>query len=134
MNGLTDWKVESYERRKEYLMNSRTEVLRRLGLRSPARSDERPIAKSELLGQSRPHQYSSLEPADFSILTAPLGPPLSIRGVAELIGCSTWTVRQKYLPAGLPYHRLTPNGKLIFYRNQIIRWLLREQQKRGVPL
>lgn len=60
-----------------------------------------------------------------------LGAPLSIREVASVIGCSSWTVRQRYLPAGLPYHRLTPNGKLIFYKNQIIRWLLARQQKGG---
>jgi hypothetical protein len=62
-------------------------------------------------------------------LREPLGTPLSIKEAATLIGCSPWTIRQRYLPAGLPHHRLTPNGKLIFYRNQIIRWLLTEQQK-----
>jgi hypothetical protein len=61
----------------------------------------------------------------------PLGAPLSIREVALIIGCSPWTVRQGYIPAGLPHHRLTPNGKLIFYKNQIIRWLLAHQQKGG---
>ena len=30
----------------------------------------------------------------------PLGMPLSIREVAKLIGISTWTIRQKYLPLG----------------------------------
>jgi hypothetical protein len=62
-------------------------------------------------------------------LTEPLGAPLSIREVAGVFGCSPWTVRQRYLPAGLPHHRLTPNGKLIFYKNQVIRWLLARQQK-----
>jgi hypothetical protein len=62
----------------------------------------------------------------------PLGEPLAIHDAAAVIGCSASTVRQRYLPAGLPHHRLTPNGKLIFYRNQIIRWLLREQQKGGI--
>jgi len=61
----------------------------------------------------------------------PLGTPLSIREVADVIGCSPWTIRQRYLPAGLPHHRLTPNGKLIFYKSQIIRWLLARQQKGG---
>lgn len=66
------------------------------------------------------------------MLTEPLGAPLSIAEAAHLIGCSPWTVRQRYLPAGLPHHRLSQNGKLIFYRNQIIRWLLRQQQKGGI--
>lgn len=62
----------------------------------------------------------------------PLGEPLSIREVALLIGCSAWNVRQQLLPRGLPHFRSRPNGKLIFYRNQVIRWLLR-QQRGGIP-
>jgi hypothetical protein len=54
---------------------------------------------------------------------------MSISQAAAIIGCSPWTVRHEYLPAGLPHHRLKPQGKLIFYRNQVIRWLLAEQQK-----
>ena|SRR5579871_3766738 len=60
-----------------------------------------------------------------------LGLPLSIREVAALIGCSSWTVRQKYMPSGLPYFRLGSTGKLIFYQNQVISWLLARQQKGG---
>jgi hypothetical protein len=63
-----------------------------------------------------------------------LGEPLDMRGVAKLIGCSGWTVRQKYVPAGLPHLRSGPNGKLLFYKNQVIRWLLRQQQKGGITL
>jgi hypothetical protein len=62
----------------------------------------------------------------------PLGPPLSIREAAALIGCSTWTVRQKYVPLGLPHFRVGSTGKLIFYKAQIIRWLLTQQQKGGM--
>jgi hypothetical protein len=61
-----------------------------------------------------------------------LGTPLSIRAVANLIGCSPWTIRQRYLPAGLPHLRSGPNGKLLFYKNQVIRWLLVQQQKGGI--
>jgi len=64
----------------------------------------------------------------------PLGEPLDMRAVAKLIGCSAWTVRQKYVPAGLPHLRSGPNGKLLFYKNQVIRWLLRQQQKGGITL
>ena len=59
----------------------------------------------------------------------PLGPPISIREVAQLLGCSAWTVRNKYLFQGLPYLRSGSQGKLIFYRNQIVRWILERQQK-----
>ncbi len=75
----------------------------------------------------RPEEVNSVAPGE------PLGTPLSIREVAILIGCSPWTVRQRYLPAGLPHMRLGRNGKLIFYKNQIIRWLLLQQQKGGIP-
>jgi hypothetical protein len=61
----------------------------------------------------------------------PLGPPLSVREAAVLIGCSAWTVRQKYLPLGLPHFRIGSTGKLIFYRTQLIRWLIARQQKGG---
>ena len=64
----------------------------------------------------------------------PLGEPLDMHAVAKLIGCSAWTVRQKYVPAGLPHLRSGPHGKLLFYKNQVIRWLLRQQQKGGFSL
>ena len=63
--------------------------------------------------------------------TDPLGAPLSIREVAALIGVSVWTVRQRYLPAGIPHSRATPQGKLLFYKHQIITWLLERQRKGG---
>jgi hypothetical protein len=76
------------------------------------------------LGQCYPQQKPSLD-------VELLGQPLSIQAVACLIGCSVWTIRHRYLPVGLPHLRLRPNGKLIFYKNQIIQWLLTEQQKGG---
>ena len=61
-----------------------------------------------------------------------LGPPLSIREVAELLGCSDWTVRHGHLPQGLPYFRSGPGGKLVFFRNQVIQWILQQQRKGGI--
>lgn len=58
-----------------------------------------------------------------------LGEPLSISFVASLLGCSVWTVRQRYLPAGLPHFRIAKTGKLVFFRNQIIAWVLATQAK-----
>ena len=52
-----------------------------------------------------------------------LGPPLHLSAVAQLIGCSPWTVRQTLIPRGLPHFRLGANGRLIFYRDQVIRWI-----------
>jgi hypothetical protein len=86
---------------------------------------------SQRLGQNCPQQCPYPEDDRPDTFCEPLGEPLSIRQVACLIGCSTWTVRQRYVPAGLPHLRLGPNGKLIFYKTQIIHWLLRQQQKGG---
>ncbi len=59
-----------------------------------------------------------------------LGTPLSIDAAARLIGCSPWSVRQTLIPQGLPHFRFTANGRLIFYRDQVIRWI-EEKQKGG---
>jgi hypothetical protein len=57
-----------------------------------------------------------------------LGTPLSIGRVAQLIGCSPWTVRQTLLPRGLPHFRFKASGRLVFYEAQIIRWIENQQQ------
>jgi hypothetical protein len=106
-------------------------VLRKSGLDLRDNLKDLLVSAPVDLGQSYPQQYPHLADAATATFTEPLGSPLSIREVAGVIGCSPWTVRQRYLPAGLPHHRLTPNGKLIFYRNQVIRWLITRQQKGG---
>ena len=78
----------------------------------------------EIPGQRDPHHYPRPEDA--------LGEPLTIREVAKLLGCSPWTVRHSYLPKGLPHLRSGPMGKLIFYRNQVVRWILQRQRKGGM--
>jgi hypothetical protein len=75
-------------------------------------------------GQRYPQQYPQSVDA--------LGDPLTIREVARLIGCSPWTVRHSYLPKGLPHMRSGRLGKLIFYRAQVVRWILQRQQKGGM--
>ena len=60
-----------------------------------------------------------------------LGEPIDIKAVARLIGCSPWTVRQVLIPKGLPCFRSGSNGKLIFYTQQVVRWIVRHQQTRG---
>jgi hypothetical protein len=78
---------------------------------------------SESLGQSYPRQNPQGEDA--------LGEPLSIREVADVIGCSDWTVRHRYLPQGLPHFRSGPAGKFVFFRKQVIAWILQQQKKGG---
>jgi hypothetical protein len=57
-----------------------------------------------------------------------LGAPLNVSETAELIGCSPWTVRQTLIPRGLPHFRFKASGRLIFYRDQVIRWIEKQQQ------
>jgi hypothetical protein len=61
-----------------------------------------------------------------------LGEPLGVREAARLIGCSAWTVRHRHMPLGLPHFRSGPSGKLVFYRNQVVRWILQQQKKGGM--
>jgi hypothetical protein len=56
-----------------------------------------------------------------------LGEPLAIAEVAKMLGCSAWTVRQRYLPLGLPHFRIGKTGKFTFYRNQVVQWILENQ-------
>ena len=78
-------------------------------------------------GQHCPTQCPPLERAR-RLPESPLGPPLSITEVATLIGCSPWTVRQRHIPKGLPYFRSGASGKLIFYTNQVVRWIETKQK------
>ena len=71
-------------------------------------------------------QANTATPAD-----SDLGAPMTIREVAQLLGCSEWTIRQRYLPKGLPHFRLSPTGKLLFFHHQIVRWVLEKQRQKG---
>ncbi|HVB35581.1 MAG TPA: helix-turn-helix domain-containing protein [Patescibacteria group bacterium] len=62
----------------------------------------------------------------------PLGEPLSIRQVAAILGCSAWTVRHRYIPDGLPHFRSGRMGKLVFFRTQVVHWILSQQKKGGI--
>jgi len=59
---------------------------------------------------------------------ARLGRPMGIRQVAELIGCSPWSVRHTWIPKGLPHFRSGASSKLIFYTDQVVRWIERQQK------
>jgi len=58
-----------------------------------------------------------------------LGEAMDVKQVAELIGCSAWTVRQKHVKKGLPCFRTGPSGRMIFYRNQVTAWILERQKE-----
>lgn len=89
---------------------------------------EKPLDSLGFLEGNRGQRYPQRNPQGADAL----GDPLTIREVARLIGCSPWTVRHSYLPKGLPHMRSGPLGKLIFYRAQVVRWILQRQQKGGM--
>lgn len=99
------------------------EQVRKAGFDPDAKPLDSLGISAEPLGQSYPQRNPQS--------VDPLGEALTIREVARLLGCSPWTVRHSYLPRGLPYLRSGPLGKLIFYRAQVVRWVLEHQRKGG---
>jgi len=79
------------------------------------------------LGQRCPQDYPQAQEAREESSPGDLGEPMDIREVAALIGCSVWTVRQQCLRQGLPHFRASRTGRLIFYRSQVVRWLIDKQ-------
>ena len=102
---------------------SHSEVRRKAGFEDGQKPLNSLDISADSLGQRYPHHYPHPDEA--------LGEPLTIRDVAGLLGCSVWTVRHAYLPKGLPYLRSGPLGKLIFYRTQVVQWILQHQRKGG---
>lgn len=84
-----------------------------------------PVAQN---GASESARQNARQPTPLEI-----GEPLSIREVAAMLGCSAWTVRQRYLPQGLPHLRTGAGGRIVFFREQVIHWILKRQelQKKG---
>jgi hypothetical protein len=76
-----------------------------------------------------PEHYPHPEERAGAVTLSPLGDPMTIEDVADLLGCSPWTVRQKYLPQGLPHVRASASGKFVFFRGQIVDWILERQHK-----
>ena len=105
------------------------------GQRRPARLPVLPSTRWQGGARSGQPRTSGRESVAFGCapgMTPPplhmeLGPPLSIHKVAELIGCSPWTVRQTLIPRGLPHFRFKASGRLIFYTNQIVGWIENQQ-------
>jgi len=99
------------------------EELRMSGFANGAKPAEPLGFSRDSLGQSYPQHYPQVRET--------LGEPLSIQEVARVIGCSAWTVRHRHLAHGLPHLRTGPMGKLVFYRNQVVQWILQQQRKGG---
>ena len=82
------------------------------------------------LGQLNPQHcpYPEAAISGSSSNSNPLGEPLAIEEVARLLGCSAWTVRQRYVRQGLPYLQARPRGKLVFFRAQVVAWIEKRQR------
>lgn len=75
------------------------------------------------------HEVAALDPQHYPLqYNSALGEALDIAEVAKLLGCSPWTVRQKYLRQGLPHIRTCAGGRFVFFREQVIAWILKRQQ------
>jgi hypothetical protein len=94
-------------------------------MKTPANAHEFGVSPRAELPAAVPEVHQDRDAA------SELGEPLDLKAVARLIGCSPWTVRQVLIPDGLPCFRAAANGKLIFYRQQVVRWVLRHQRTRG---
>jgi hypothetical protein len=117
-------------------MGMMTEEERKSGFGANAKGAETLDFSTAGIGQSCPQQYPhapdpihGVRPSEGS-----LGAPLDIGAVAALLGCSAWTVRQRYLQQGLPHLRTCASGKLVFFREQVIGWILKRQQQKGGQL
>jgi hypothetical protein len=87
------------------------------------------------VGQSCPQQYPlPVNAIHATSSNGSLGEAMDICQVAALLGCSTWTVRQRYLRQGLPHLQACASGKLVFFREQVIGWILKRQQQKGGTL
>jgi hypothetical protein len=112
-------------------MGMMTEEERKSGFGEGAKGAERLDFSPTRVGQSCPQQYPHPADAVHAIGSSGwLGEPMDIGQVAALLGCSAWTVRQRYLRQGLPHLRACASGKLVFFREQVIGWILKRQQQR----
>jgi hypothetical protein len=82
------------------------------------------------LGQNCPSHCPQHEDSREGTSPNSLGDPIPIGEVAQIIGCSVWTVRQRCMRQGLPYYRASRTGRLIFYRDQVVQWLIENQTER----
>lgn len=118
------------ERNDRFNLSAKADIHRRteLGQAPQPKPLENKAEPPQKVGQLNPHG----SPRQADTASSELGPPMNIRQVAEMIGCSVWSVRQRLIPSGgLPHVRLAPRGRIVFYRKQVEAWLLRTQKLQG---
>ncbi len=100
---------------------------RKSGFGHRAKQAEKLEFSASLVGQLCPQDCP---PATALVSSSnPLGDAMDVDAVAEMLGCSPWTIRQTYLRQGLPHLRASARGQLVFFKNQVIRWIVTRQQK-----
>jgi len=105
----------------KYGMTENAEAAEPLGLSRPRLGQRNPQpCPHPALAETTHGETTSVEPT--------LGAPMDIAEVAALLGCSAWTVRQRYMRLGLPCLRTSATGKLVFFRGQVIDWILQRQK------
>lgn len=103
------------------------------GIRRPPIAAELLEMMKPPVGQHYPTHCPTPPPASggqpaATVAESRLGQPLNIRQVASLLGCSPWSIRNTWIPKGLPHFRSGASSKLIFYEAQVVRWIERQQQ------
>jgi hypothetical protein len=107
-------------------------VAQKYGFEENAQTAQTSEIPAFTLGQRNPQHCPQPEHVSRApVSPQPLGDPLSIHDVAALLGCSAWTVRQRYLPQGLPHLRACAGGRIVFFREQVVHWILKRQQQKG---
>jgi len=110
-------------------MNAKAERLK-YGSAGTAKTAETLEVSARDLGQRNPqHCPQSSAAGSAPVEEDSLGQVLNVSEAASLLGCSEWTVRQRYMPQGLPYLRASATGKLVFFQKQVIDWILKRQER-----
>jgi hypothetical protein len=78
-----------------------------------------------------PKGFGGQRAASSGPAAARLGQPLDIGEVARLLGCSPWSIRNTWIPRGLPHFRSGASSRLIFFEVQVVRWIENQQSKGG---
>ena len=101
---------------------------RKVPLRKPAVfRGLRPIALENHLPTHFPPPVARNGPETGHSGPPAMGEPVGIQVAARLIGLSPWSIRHRLIPLGLPYFRSGASGKLIFYTDQLLRWIQQHQ-------
>ena len=102
--------------------------IQRTGFATDANPFEFKAISHDGLGQSYPSHWPCISRALKSATRSVIRFRSAKSHGCRIPGALAWTVRQRHLPQGLPCFRAGRAGKLIFYRNQVVAWILKQQK------